>query len=730
MLRKIIAYSIVSLACIRDGKAQQAASVNTADTKEKTSFQTSSPWRPEIDVRSDIAIVYGAGDRPDMTFEQRVKSWRDRGYTTQFMTGIAWGSYDDYFLGKWDGQNHLGDGQVTQNGDTIWHGKNIPYVVPVASFIEYMKTGVVKKVIDAGITTIFLEEPEFWARGGYSRPFKEEWQKYYGFPWRPQHESPENTYLSNKLKYQLYYNAIRDVSSYAKEYGKSKGLLVKVFIPTHSLVNYSSWKIVSPEASLASLPGIDGYIAQVWTGTSREPTYYNGLQKERVFENAYLEYGSMVSMTAPTKRKLYFLTDPIEDRQKDWLDYKLNYQATFTAKLLYPMVADYEVMPWPERIYTRPYKLANSDERVLIPKYYSTQMQVMVNALNHMPLSGNRISGSSGIGVLMSNSLMFQRFPTHNGFEDPQFSNFYGQTLPLLKLGVPVETVHMENLGYAPTLKDIKVLVASYSNMKPLSAQIHQQLTDWVKKGGVLIYCGKDDDPYQSVMEWWNTKENHFAAPSEHLFQLLNIKPGSGEKFKVGQGTVYVVRTNPKEFVMQTDASSHFVDLVKQAYENDAKAGKLVYKNSFYVQRGPYDIVAVMDESISSDPYTITGPVIDLFDPQLPVLAKKTVAPGQQALLYNISRVADKKQPQVVASASRVYEEVATPNSYSFISKSPVNTLNSMRIFLPAEPKASILTDSKGEKLADVKSSWDAASHTFFLGFENSPEGTQVKISW
>ena len=99
-------------------------------------------------------------------------------------------------------------------------------------------------------------------------------------------------------------------SNMAKEKGKD----VKVYIPTHSLVNYSSWQIVSPEASLASLPGIDGYIAQVWTGTSREPTYFNGEKKERVFENAFLEYGSMVSMTAPTDRKLFFLTDPIEDR--------------------------------------------------------------------------------------------------------------------------------------------------------------------------------------------------------------------------------------------------------------------------------------------------------------------------------------------------------------------------------------------------------------------------------
>ncbi|MEO5995502.1 MAG: hypothetical protein ABIN89_02305 [Chitinophagaceae bacterium] len=728
MFKQILSCYLLSISFVYNVHAQ----ANNKDSliKEKTAFQTSSPWRPEIDVRSDIAIVYGAGDRPSMTFEQRVKSWRDRGYITQFMTGIAWGSYDEYFLGKWDGKNHLGDGQVTQKGDTIWHGKNIPYVVPVASFIEYMKTGVVKKVIDAGITTIFLEEPEFWARGGYSRPFKEEWQKYYGFPWRPQHESPENTYLSSKLKYQLYYNAIKEVSSYAKEYGKSKGLAIKVFIPTHSLVNYSSWKIVSPEASLASLPGIDGYIAQVWTGTSREPTFYNGLKKERVFENAFLEYGSMVSMTAPTKRKLYFLTDPIEDWPRDWQDYKQNYQATFTAKLLYPMVADYEVMPWPERIYTRPYKLANSDERVLIPRYYSTQMQVMVNALNHMPFSGNRISGSKGIGVLMSNSLMFQRLPTHNGFEDPQFSIFYGQTLPLLKLGVPVETVHMENLTYAATLKDIKVLVVSYSNMKPGSPQVHQHLADWVKKGGVLIYCGKDDDPYQTVMEWWNTKNNHFAAPSEHLFKLLNIKPGSEEKFKVGKGTVYVLRNNPKDYVMETNASGHFVDIVKQAYEKDAKAGKLLYKNSFYVQRGPYDVVSVMDESINNEPYTINGPVIDLFDPELPVLKTKSITPGHQALLYNVGRVLNKKQPQVLASASRIYEEIVKPNRYSFVSKSPVNTTNSVRILLPAEPKSATLTDSKGEKLTGVKSSWDADSHTYYLGFDNSPEGTKVEITW
>jgi len=699
--------------------------------RQKTTFQTSSPWIPQIDVRSDMAIVYGTNDRKGETFEQRVQSWRDKGYQTVFMTGIAWGSYYDYFLGKWDGKNHLGVGQVTQKGDTIFHGKNMPYVVPVQSFIEYIKTAVVKRVIDANITTIFLEEPEFWARAGYSAPFKEEWQKYYGFPWRPQHESAENTYLSSKLKYHLYFDAIKQVSSYAKQYGKSKGKDIKVYIATHSLVNYSSWQIVSPEASLASLPGIDGYIAQVWTGTSREPTYFNGKEKERVFENAFLEYGSMVSMTAPTGRKLFFLTDPIEDWPRDWADYKRNYQATFTAEILYPMVDNYEVMPWPERIYTHPYKVAHSDSMVLIPKFYSTQMQVMINALNDMPLSKNNVNGVNGIGVLMSNSLMFQRFPTHNGFEDPQFSNFYGQTLPLVKRGVPVQTVHMENLAYAPTLKDIKVLVMSYSNMKPTSPEVHQHIADWVKKGGVLVYCGRDDDPYQSVMEWWNTKGQKYKAPSEHLFKLLGIYPVVGkDRYGVGKGVVYVIRQNPKEFAMQSGEDKKYIKEIKTAYEKDAHGGEMTFKNNFYLERGPYDIISVLDENSDSKPYTVKGPVIDLFDPQLPVLTEKVVPPGEQSLLYDLNRIVDKRQPKVLASASRIYNSKTTQNSYSFTAKSPVNTINSSRVLLPSKPGKIIVSDHEGKTVNDVKSSWDESSHTLYLGFDNSPDGIKVNIEW
>jgi hypothetical protein len=700
--------------------------------KEKTAFQTSNPWKPVTDVRADVAIVYSVKDhhaKGDLTFEKRVQTWRDKGYTTHFMTGIAWGEYQDYFTGKWDGKMHLDEGQVTQKGDTLWHGHMVPYIVPSMNFIKYMKEKVIKRVIDAGIDAIFLEEPEFWARSGYSDAFKREWKEYYGFDWRPQHESAENTYLSNKLKYHLYYRALNECFTFAKAYGKSKGMNIRCYVPTHSLVNYSQWMIVSPEASLASLPCVDGYIAQVWTGTSREPNYFNGHAKERVFETAFLEYGSMESMTEPTGRKMFFLTDPIEDWPRDWADYKRNYQATFTAQLLYPMIADYEVMPWPDRIYEGSYRTsASSDKKERIPRFYSTQMQVMINTLNGMPLSENKVSGPQGIGILMANSLMFQRFPVHKGYEDPQLSNFYGQALPLLKRGIPVKTVHIENVSFPKTWKDVKILVMSYSNMKPMDKAAHDHIAGWVKNGGVLVYCGRDEDAFQRVQEWWNTGTNTFNAPSGHLFMKLGLKePFKAGEYKCGEGKVYILRNDPKEFVLEGNNDGEFVKTIKKLYE--AEAGALEFKNHFTLTRGPYEIISVVDENADRSPYTIRGKLIDLFDPEIPVLNEKQVNPGEQAFLYNIGSVKNPDTPQVLAAAARVYDEKRTRHSYSFVAKSPLNTTNVMRILLPAKAAEIKVTDPAG-KLLQSNASWDASSKTCFLSFENDPEGVHVKLSW
>lgn len=705
-----------------------AAGHVTSENNTKTTFQTSRGWMPEIDNRADAVMVYGVGGNPsdkgrgNKTLEDRIASWKERGYKVDFMTGIAWGEYQDYFTGEWDGKWHLDEGQVNAEGDTIWHGHMVPYIVPTENYLEYFKERHIKRVIDAGITSIYLEEPEFWARSGYSEAFKREWKEYYGTDWRPQDESPEATYMSGKLKYHLYYRALDEAFTYAKEYGRSKGLDVKCYVPTHSLLNYSQWKIVSPEASLASLPCVDGYIAQVWTGTSREPDYYNGICKERVFETAFLEYGCMASMTAPTGRKVWFLTDPIEDWPRDWEDYSRNYQATFTAQLLYPQINSYEIMPWPERIYTGLYnKSKDSDEKIHIPSDYATMMQIMVNALQNMPLAETQVSGTHGINVLMGNSLMFQRFPEHEGYDDPQLSNFYGMSMPLLKVGVPVGIVHIENLGFEKALKDTKVLIMTYSNMKPLDSKAHAYIAEWVKAGGNLIYAGRDDDPFQTVSEWWNKEGNNYASPSDHLFSLMGISPDpAAGNYKFGKGKVRIIRQDPKEFVLEKNGAEPLIGAVEELC-----GGNIEKKNSFLLERGMYLLAAVLDESVSPEPLKLDGRYIDLYDPSLPICQNVEVRPGVQRLFIDLSKVR-KYSPMILAAASRAENETLSGRTFSYVAKSPAATVNVSRVLLPAAPKSLKVND---KECLDMNC-WDEASQTYLLTFDNNPDGVAVEFAW
>ncbi|GAB3638138.1 hypothetical protein GCM10027422_37280 [Hymenobacter arcticus] len=112
---------------------------------ETTSFQIDQPWSAAVDVRADIVMLYGIGD----DFPARAASWAGKGYDVQFMTGIAWGNYQSYFDGRFDGKTHPGDLQTERDGTPILHGPTVPYVVPSQSYLAYMKTQV-KQAIDLG----------------------------------------------------------------------------------------------------------------------------------------------------------------------------------------------------------------------------------------------------------------------------------------------------------------------------------------------------------------------------------------------------------------------------------------------------------------------------------------------------------------------------------------------------------------------------------------------------
>ena len=261
--------------------------------------------------------------------------------------------------------------------------------------------------------------------------------------------------------------------------------------------------------------------------------------------------------------------------------------------------------------------------------------------------------------------------------------------------------------------------------MKPLDPKAHEYLADWVKGGGVLIFSGRDDDPFQSVQEWWNTEGYSFTAPSDHLFSLMGIEAGAPEgEYSYGKGTVHILRHDPKEYVLAPGGDRQLLETVTSLYENATKGEKLELKNNFTLERGPYILAAVLDESVSTDFLVLKGCYIDLYDPTLPVLSEKRVEPGTQSLLYDVSKAG--KAPEIIAAASKAYDIKSGRHSFSFTAKSPSETINVSRILLPRKPK-SVSVDGK-EVLGET--SWDEASRTCLLTFGNNPDGVEVDISW
>ena len=261
--------------------------------------------------------------------------------------------------------------------------------------------------------------------------------------------------------------------------------------------------------------------------------------------------------------------------------------------------------------------------------------------------------GTQGIGVLVSDSLMFEREqPTPS---DPNMAHFYGLALPMLKRGLPVTPVQLENVTLPGFLTGQRVLMLSYQGQKPQTADVHAALADWVKKGGVLVMVDDDKDPYNQVREWWNEDGKNDRIPRRHLFDALGVKDEdfSGEvatMVAVGQGKLIWVRESPVRFALSAEGDERLAATAKTA----ATAAGLEWKETNYLtlHRGPYVIGAGLDEAVAAPPKVLTGRFVNLFDPALAVQHSVTLSPGARVFLLDLDAV-KAGEPKVVASACK-----------------------------------------------------------------------------
>src|SRR2546427_4560 len=120
----------------------------SADPKthlERTCFQTAQPWSGVGNLRSDVAIVYGIG--PNVS--NRLETWREHGYRVHVMTGVAWGQYQEYVSGRFDGVNHEDEEQTDRNGTRHRHGSrgDVFYMCPGTNYGKFLCVGIQREEI-------------------------------------------------------------------------------------------------------------------------------------------------------------------------------------------------------------------------------------------------------------------------------------------------------------------------------------------------------------------------------------------------------------------------------------------------------------------------------------------------------------------------------------------------------------------------------------------------------
>ena len=734
--------SMVSLA--QNSPSTYAANKKCAE--QRLSFQTGHPWTPRTNLNAGVVMVYGIGPR----MAENMESWRQHGYITEVMTGVAWGGYQDYLSGRFDGKNHMDQAQMDANGDPVLHGGNasIPYISPSESYGRYLSQGILH-ALDAGATAIDLEEPEFWAKSGWEESFKREWKAFYDEEWQAPNSSPDAQYRASKLKYFLYRRALGQVFEYVKEYGTSHGRNIPCYVATHSLLNYANWKIVSPESSLLAV-GVDGYIAQVWTGTARTPNYYDGVRKERTFETAFLEYGSMQNLARASGRRIWYLNDPIEDDPNhDWSDYRSNWESTLTASLLQPEVWRYEIMPWPDRVFNSKHPVGavitqkksikeldqtpvgtglggfgpeSNVEKVGIPKAYETEIQSVIGALGNMKQSevSWQMSGTQNVGVLVSDTMMFERAaPTPS---DAALGSFYGLALPLVKRGIPVEPVQIESALSQGFLDNFKLLFLTYEGQKPPVPEFHDVLARWIRNGGAVVVVDNDDDPYNAVREWWNAAPNAFKTPRQHLFAKLGIPENSTGLHRVGRGVVLSERVSPASLTYKSDGGARVLGYAMRA----AAAVNLSWKetNAMVLRRGPYVIASGLDESIPGHKsYVLHGKFVNLFDANLPVITQVVLRPNSREFLLDLDRIGESDVPKVVAASCRITHNRADQNNLAFDADGIADTNAVVRI-ATKEKLSSVTVDGTTLQAQE----FEVDDGTVLIHFQNSASPRHIEI--
>jgi len=686
----------------------------------KTVFQTNTAYDPRIALAVDGVIVHRHGEKLE-PLRKTIGSWKSHGYVVGRMFFADSDATNEYWTGKWDGQPHEDEVERDEKGEIVKCSGVRPYMLPTDGWIRYLEEMTLTSLA-AGADAILPEEPLAHVHTGYEEAFKRIWRERYGQDWQPENASLEARFLTAQLKNELYMKLEQRLANATEQWSRQHRRDIPFVLPIHSMYSNVAGSLVAPLGTSLDVKNVDGYIGQIWTGPVRWAMHHYGSKDKSFFSSAYVLYDYFVQLVAGSGKKLWLLSDPVEDDPNHkWSEFQEWYEHCVVAKLLFDQVDAYEVMPWPDRIFLPGHKTGGGTPA---PEDYRISLLSTVQVLQDVPAEGEwREPTTEGIGIAVSDTIMWEK-------EDwPPLDALYGLFLPLVNQGVPVKACVIERAIDPKYLDEFKVIVLSYVAFKPLDDRFHKAITEWTKRGGVLVLLGEPDDLGGAKL-WWN-KAGH-PSPLHHLADQLNIDLESDKDNKIGQGTVLRRTISPRAFADPVKAKEIYLPLTTDAVTKVPHPlrsrgwgmnGYLQTPGAFCVQRGPFVIGHAMNE-----PIELQGKFINVFDAELPVVENPTIQPGQSHLYRDVTDLLEDSKPSILHTTHRLMDQKQVRNAMRAVVRGPAETPAVMRIHCGNRKLKDVRArDNQGNELPiDVKQD----NQTLRLRFPNVPEGVNVLARW
>jgi len=300
--------------------------------------------------------------------------------------------------------------------------------------------------------------------------------------------------------------------------------------------------------------------------------------------------------------------------------------------------------------------------------------------------------------------------------------------LPLIERGVPVTACVLERAGDTGYMSRFKVIVLSEEGFRPQAQDLNDNLADWVRRGGVLIVLGSSK-PRAGDHFWWH--QAGFASPLDQLMKRFEMSVDTETQHEVGRGYVIRRSVSPQGFASPTKVETVYLPLIQRGLDRAEGKPKLVTPGRFCMRRGDF----IIAHSVRH-PVHIKGPVVDIFDPDLPVLDEVRLEPGMSGLYRDVRAWMDTagsaQHPQVLHATHRLVSEYTSGNRTEITVRGPTETPGVVRLYGGQRGIHQIgAVGADGRKVVvQHRQAAFGNGHTFRIQFPNDPTGVVITVEW